>query len=258
MRRSWCRGGGPRRRGRCGRPRGSAARRPRRAGGRGRAGAARPRGRRRGRRPRRTGSPDVRRVGDHDRDLPLERGRDARMVLRQRVDEAGVDDRAAHRLRGPRAAAERRGEQRQRDPRLLGLDRQAAQGGDGGRVAERVGQPLGEQHADRAGAAGAQGAPGRVGPRVAELAASASTRSRRAGLSWSGRLNAFDAVVRETPSASARVGGSLARRSRGARLLAALPAHRGGGQRGAASEFWLVMSNSARAVMTMGEPFWID
>ena len=46
---------------------------------------------------------------------------------------------------------------------------EAAQGGDGGGVAERVGEALGEEDADRAGATGAQGPTGRVGPRVAEL-----------------------------------------------------------------------------------------
>ena len=37
---------------------------------------------------------DVRRVADDDRQVPLERGGDARVVLGERVDEAGVDQRA--------------------------------------------------------------------------------------------------------------------------------------------------------------------
>ena len=46
---------------------------------------------------------------------------------------------------------------------------EAAQGGDGGGVAERVGELLGEQDADRAGAPGAQGPAGGVGPCIAQL-----------------------------------------------------------------------------------------
>src|SRR3954471_22114780 len=78
------------------------------------------------------------------------------------------------------------------------------------------------------------------GPAYPSSAASASTRSRRAGLSWSGRLNAFDAVVREMPSRSARVC-NVTRSPTPARLLAAaLLAYRGvreggAGERAAAS-----------------------
>jgi hypothetical protein len=112
---------------------------------------------------------DVRRVGDHDRYPPLEHALDARMPFRQGVDEAGVHERRVHRAGGGLAAAERHRQQRERDAGLLRLDREAAQRADRGRVAERVGQALGEEHADRAGAAGAQGPAGRVGPRVAQL-----------------------------------------------------------------------------------------
>ena len=78
---------------------------------------------------------------------------------------------AARTAVGGRAAAagERRGEQHERRRGALGLGGDAAEGGDRGRVLERVGEPFREHHADRAGAAGAQGPPGRVGPCVAEL-----------------------------------------------------------------------------------------
>jgi hypothetical protein len=112
---------------------------------------------------------DVGGVADDQRQVPLERGGHARVVGWQRVDEARVDERRPDRRGVGGAVDQRCGEEGEGDAELLGLDGEAAKRGHGGRIGERVGQPLGEQHADRAGPAGAQGPTGRVGPRVAEL-----------------------------------------------------------------------------------------
>ena len=121
---------------------------------------------------------DVRRVGDDQRQVALERGVDARVILGQRVDEAAVDERAADGRGVGGVVGERRGQQAERDADALRLLGEAAQGGDGGGVAERVGELLGEQDADRAGAPGAQGPAAGVGPCIAQLGRRARARAR--------------------------------------------------------------------------------
>ncbi len=112
---------------------------------------------------------ELRRVADDDREVPVERRLHARVAGGERVDEAGVDERVPDGRGVGDAVAERGGEERERDAELLGLDGEAAQRRHRGGIGERVGEPLGQEDADRAGPAGPQGPPGRVGPRVAEL-----------------------------------------------------------------------------------------
>src|SRR3954452_22639785 len=96
------------------------------------------------------------------------------------------------------------------------------------------------------------------GPAYPSSAARVSTRSRSAGLSWSGRLKAFETVVRETPSASARVW-SVTRPGTAAGLSAA-GADRGVGARGERQGAAAVGDvEDGEGGDDHGEtPFWID
>ena len=201
----------------------------------------------------------VRRVGDHQRQPPLERGRHARMAVGERVDEAGVDERAGHGVGLAPAPLRRGGQERERDADLLGLDGEAAKGGDGGGVAERVGEALGEEDADRTRATRAQGPTGRVGPRVAELGREREHALTQCRVQLVGPV---ERVRRRGAGDAEPVGEGLQRHpvSHGRRgYLARRPRRTGAvGSAERARLLGPVMSRMARAVRCTVDPFWID
>jgi hypothetical protein len=127
-------------------------------------------------RPPRTGAvrdPDTRRVGktrfvdrDH-RTATLEDGVDHPGLRRQAINDEAVDRCLAH--DPPRRVLVDRREDQKRRVFLIADQGDALQERHRGRVSDRVGQAIGEHHADRAGAAGAQHARHRVRARVAKL-----------------------------------------------------------------------------------------